>query len=403
MLLVLDKVTHSLAAITTLQHVAGLVLVALVYLLGLRLGLGRWAAAGVALVVGLDSWLIVLEQSLLAETACTLLVVASLGLLFAVEPARWWTLALSGLLLALACTVRTASVFAIPAWLVYLVWRHRGPRFMAAALVALVIPLGAYVAEYHHVFGVWGLGAANGWFKYGRVAQIADCSKFTAPPGTRVLCETAAQRARHRPIYYLWNPASPARRHFGDVGGDRADNKALGTFASRAIRARPLAYAGVVLGDFAGFFTPGRSSPAASDVAITFTKDPRTQPPFMNTRMRARYERSYHPAVHAPAGVLRGYAKVFHMPRWLLAVAVLLVLAQLVLVRRRRFAHTPEVLLLATAALLMLLGSVSTSAFVIRYVVPAAPLLLLAGAASASELARARRSGGRTAQIFMRA
>jgi hypothetical protein len=289
---------------------------------------------------------------------------------------------------------RAAALFAIPVWLVYIAWRRRRLVPVLAATLAFAVPLAAYVAEYHHVYGVYGLSAANGWFRYGRVAQLADCSRFTPPPGTRRLCQSKDEREGRRPIFYLWNEASPARRAFGEVSADRHENQVLDEFASKVVRSRPAAYAGMVASDFAGYFTPGRSSPGTSDVAITFPEEPRTGP-FLNLKARERYEPGYRPAVHAPSGALRAYAKVFHTPRWLLALALLAAVVQALLALssrwRRAFAHTPEVLLLAGVAVAMLLGATTTSAFVIRYVVPAAPLLLVAGAVAVTDLLAARR------------
>jgi 4-amino-4-deoxy-L-arabinose transferase-like glycosyltransferase len=391
---VLGKITHSLAAITTLQHLAGLVLVALVYAMGLRLGVGRWVAAGVAVVVGLDAWMVVLEQSIMAETAFALLLAIALFLSIGDEEGVWWKAALAGVLIALACTFRAVGVFAIPVWLIYVAWQHRRLAVIAAAVFAVALPLAGYAVETHRVFGSWGLTATGGWFRYGRVAQLADCSRFTPPPGTRGLCETATQRAQHRPVYYLWNPNSPARRMFGDVGSSRRANKLLGEFGSRVIRSDPAGYAGLVLGDFAGYFTPGRSSPAGSDTAIALSTSPRTTPPFFNRAIRDRYEPSYKPAVHPPASALHTYAKVFHMPRWLLALALLASLGQGLLALiprwRRAFTRTPEVLLLSGSAVLMLLGASASSAFVIRYLVPVAPFLLLGGATAVRDLLSAR-------------
>jgi hypothetical protein len=150
----------------------------------------------------------------------------------------------------------------------------------------------------------------------------------------------------------------------------------------------------MVVSDFAAYFTPGRSSPGTSDVAITFPEEPRTGP-FLNLKARDRYEQGYRPAVHAPSGALRAYATVFHTPRWLLALALLAAVAQALLALssrwRRALAHTPEVLLLAGVAVAMLLGATTTSAFVIRYLVPVAPLLLVAGAVAVTDLLAARR------------
>ena len=71
---------RSLAAITTAQHLAGLAVGVLVYLLSTRIGLPRIVGAGAAALVLFDSYAIALEQQILAEAFFTLALVASLYL-----------------------------------------------------------------------------------------------------------------------------------------------------------------------------------------------------------------------------------------------------------------------------------------------------------------------------------
>ena len=128
---------RDLGTITIAQHLAGLVTGVLVYALMLRLRLPRWlATVGAALVV-LDAYAIALEQQVLAEAFFTLALVAAF--FFVVGRDRTpVSLAAGGLLLALAATMRTAALFAIPVWLVYVLWSHRALRLVAPAVLGLV-------------------------------------------------------------------------------------------------------------------------------------------------------------------------------------------------------------------------------------------------------------------------
>lgn len=74
-------------------------------------------------------------------------------------------------------------------------------------------------------------------------------------------------------------------------------------------------------------------------------------------------------------------------PRPLLAVALLLALAAVI----RRTRYRREVFLLAGSGTALALGSVATSELIVRYLVPAVPLLLLAGVIAAVDLAAGRR------------
>ena len=68
---------RSLGAITTAQHLAGLLTGVLVYALLLRLRLPRWLATAGAAVVLLDAYAMALEQQILAEAFFTLALAAS--------------------------------------------------------------------------------------------------------------------------------------------------------------------------------------------------------------------------------------------------------------------------------------------------------------------------------------
>ena len=45
----------------------------------------------------------------------------------------------------------------------------------------------------------------RGWNLYARAAPFADCSKFTAPAGTEILCEQRPPSERPGPFGYVWD------------------------------------------------------------------------------------------------------------------------------------------------------------------------------------------------------
>ena len=112
-----------LAVITTAQHLAGLAVGALVYLMLTRRGVSRRLAAAAAGVVLLDLYAITLEQTILTEAFFTLALFASVYIAICAAPTSP-ALLLRGGLLAAASLMRVAGTFAFPAWFLYLVWRR---------------------------------------------------------------------------------------------------------------------------------------------------------------------------------------------------------------------------------------------------------------------------------------
>jgi hypothetical protein len=388
---------RSLAAITTVQHLAGLIVGLLVYALLGRLGLPRLVAAGGAAIVLLDGYAIALEQQIMAESFFALALVASMYL--AVGKSRGpWALAASGLLLAAAATIRTVALFAIPVWIAYLFLTHGRQRAVAAALVSLLVPLIAYSSIYAANTGHFGLGQADGWFLYGRVGQFADCGNARIPDDARPLCERTERDRREGAAFHVWNADGPARRVFGGMSRDPDEqarsNDALRGFAVAIIRDRPLRYARAVASDFLRYFNPGEMSRGNSDLALTLPGKGRIVR--RNEWVRDRYFPNYEPQVYEPAALMRAYVDRLHTPRWLMALLALagcLTLALTAVGRGRTpMAHSRETFLLIGAALAMLLGSAATSEFVLRYLLPAVPLIVCGGFAACADLVELVRS-----------
>lgn len=389
---------------TILQHVAGMVVGALVYALLLHFGQRRVVAVAAAALVLLDSYAIALEQFIMAESLFTLLLVGALTLTI-VRRGSPRALMVAGGLLALACTVRTAGLFVIPVWLVYLVWTARDRRRLLCGMTGLLLPLAMYCSWHAlRTDGSFNLDQADGWFLYGRIAQIADChgAKITGP--TVWLCDVPPQvRGEYSPGGWIWDPGSPAQWitggnpdiYAGQPGGaarTARNNQMLLDFAIAIIRAHPMAYAETVTTDFLRFFDPTASAYSDSDGStVTFPPAPLTG--WLSIPVRNRYLPRYVPRVHWPASLLLQYQKYCPDPRLVLAaltiLALLAWLAPVLSFGRLQVRHRPEILLLTGSGLAMLLASAALVAFVVRYLIPAVPLLLCGGVLGTGELLRA--------------
>src|SRR3954452_5595856 len=192
-----------LAFLTATQHLAALVVGVLTWAMLRKLGAAGWLALVGAGVVMFDAFSLSVEQTLLSEAFYTLCLVGAFALVV-LRKGDLRALAFSGLLLAGAVWLRSAGVFAIPAWAIYVVWSTRAWRPTLLSYAALVLPLLIYMTLYWQVTGVFGFTQTKGWFMYGRVAEIANCKTAEIPPGTRRLCP---KRAHPHPgaAWYIWD------------------------------------------------------------------------------------------------------------------------------------------------------------------------------------------------------
>jgi 4-amino-4-deoxy-L-arabinose transferase-like glycosyltransferase len=266
----LGAMTRELALTIFVQHLSGIVSALLLWGATRRLTGSAWAGLLPAGIVLLDPDLIFLEHSIMAESWAVL--ATSIGLYAAVrafdEPEPWWRWPLlTGAVLALGVTIRTAGLLMIPVVVLALLvsrprssrswWEYlRGP--IAAAGAAAVVLLAFAAAN--GIFGErFGIRSSPGWYLYGRVAQFADCSRFTPPDGTEVLCEQTPSAARPGASWY-WGQGfragsgSPALRYFGPFG---EHDDLLGQWSKRAILAQPLDYLSSVWQYLHAYWFPG--------------------------------------------------------------------------------------------------------------------------------------------------
>src|ERR1700733_692882 len=237
-----------------IQHISGLASAVFWWLIVRRCGGRAWLALFPAAVVALDGGEMFLEHSTLSESLFIVLLAA--GVYFAArsldaDGARW--AGLSGLSLAVACTVR---VVALPLLLVLLLWLalmsggelRRRLRQSAIAGACGAAILGGYARGQPQQTGYWGLTTSAGsWNLYSRIAPFADCHKFKPPTGTAMLCERTPPARRTASVAdYAYSPASPAVRAFGWGDGPYsatpAENHELASFTRAAIVHQPADY-----------------------------------------------------------------------------------------------------------------------------------------------------------------
>ncbi|MGI8803771.1 MAG: hypothetical protein ACR2KV_16670 [Solirubrobacteraceae bacterium] len=385
----LAAVGRSAPAVSVVQHLLGLLTVALLWQAGRELsgcaGVPRWLAAVPAVFVAFsgDQWFF--EQSLMSETLFTVLVVgAVLAMLRADGPSDRplaWS-AVAGAALAAAGVTRLAGFAAAAVGLVWLLLWARPPlgrrgRTAAAYVLGAAAVVAVYVgaASGHEN----GIGSYAGWSLYGRVGPFADCAKFTPPAGTRALCEPRPPDARPGVYFYLFSTgassgeASPAVALFHGAPNGNAE---LRRFALRAIESEPLAYLRTVAKDAIRYVDPayGNHRPEAG-IGPEFVYLGTSLTPYP---ARSEVERLY--GYHVGSGPLRfpfeSWLTLSRVPGLLWLAGIAAVVGGLAVGRsgpRRRL------ILVAGVAFALYMTPVMTVTYEYRYAVPAQGLALLAG------------------------
>jgi len=244
-------VSPTLLLVVVVQHVLGLASAVLLYLAVARTGVPRVLGLVPAAILALGGDGIFLEHAPISESLFIFLVAATLySAVRALEGhGLVWPL-LAGATLATAATVRVVALPLVPVLCVWLLAAGRRPfrRRLAVAAVgcaAVAAVLGTYFAAEQRAVGHTGLSRNGIWNLYGRVAPFADCSQFTPPRGTEVLCEQTPRSARPLTSQYTFNWFySPAIRAYGNPHtASPQRTAAVASFAYAVVLHQPLDYA----------------------------------------------------------------------------------------------------------------------------------------------------------------
>ncbi|MDX6690797.1 MAG: hypothetical protein QOG15_2254 [Solirubrobacteraceae bacterium] len=379
---------HHAAPIAAIQQVFGLIVGVLVYAVLVRLDVNRWIAIAAASLVLFDSYLLTLAQTILGDTLAMLLILGA-AVMVALMPSKvpkWGAFgaiaiaALAGIMLGYSVTVRTASLFAVPVLLVYVLWARKGWLVVAALAIGIAGPTLGYLEWHDARTGTFSFTEADGWFLYARIGEIGQCRSAKIPAAARPMCP-ALEHPPPQANTHLWGGAqSPAHQAFGVGPQDRNQsvNRTLKQFAIAIIRDRPVRYARMVGHDVVRYFEPGVFGTSGTDDVLQADHQPNNPEP-MRAVAFAQWAPSYDNQVSLPRGAVNWYARWLHTPRWLLGITVLLgsllVFASIVLRRRFDLAHRREAFLFLGSGAALVIGATATSEFVLRYLMPAVPLL----------------------------
>jgi hypothetical protein len=240
---------HSFTLVTGLQHLMGLGIAVMIYLLARRAGVPkRWATVA-ALPVLLDGFQIEDEHMIMAETLFTFLVMLALLLILWRYRVSWPVALAAGLLAGYAVDVRSEGLPVLALFPLFVLWRGiraggwgswRGWLATAAIAVGCAVPVLGYAAWFHQWNGSYTLARSDGFYLWGRVSSFAECSVIKPPADELAICPSGSPSSRTPPGDYIWHAPQVHDLPGGPVSV--ANNRLLRDFAIRAIEAQPLGY-----------------------------------------------------------------------------------------------------------------------------------------------------------------
>ena len=247
---------HSFTLVTGVQHLMGLLLAVMIYVLLRRNGVSKTWSAIATLPQLLDGYIIEVEHLVMAETVFTFLLMIALLLLLWRPRTRWWTAAVAGLLVGAAAIVRTEGevmLAVLPLFLLLRGWAWKTLRGWAVAIVfaaASLIPVGAYLNWFHQRHGHYETTMSVGFYTWGRVSSFANCAIIKPTGDEALVCPTQPLIHRTPPGDYIWH-APYVHQDMNSLGGPVSPkgDQVLTNFAIKAIEAQPLQYVKTVVKD----------------------------------------------------------------------------------------------------------------------------------------------------------
>ena len=381
--------------IPLMQHLAGLAMAVLIYLLLVRLGCTRVLAALGTVPVLFEGFQLNAEHFVLSEAFFELMIVGALVLLAWSDRPSFAAVGSAGALIALAGLTRYVGVLVIVPVLVYVLIRRMGWTRLAVLLAAFVIPVGAYSYWAGQSSGDYGVTSKNGFFLYGRVASFADCAEFDVPRELQRFCFEIppSERPISRGVWGL-EPELTGFNIRNLFKAPKANGRLL-RFSLTAIRNQPLGYVEAVARDVWRFYEP--IPPQAKEHNVRTWRFPRSleevdahpivvasqggPPPELGLDDTFRIDSGL-------SGFMRSYQNVVYAQGLILLMMTILGLLGVVVGRRTgengERSLRAESFLFVGAALVLLVGAVTSTVYHFRYVIPAIPLLGPAAALGAS-------------------
>ena len=398
----------NLDAVAAIQHVLGLAIAVVIYLLLRRRGCGRWLAALAIAPVLLDAYQIQIEQTLMPDVWFEALIVAGIAILLWRQDATWRRVAAAGVVLGTSATVaQVGEALLLPA-VIYLLALGGGWRLAAGRAVllcgAFAAPILAYFTGSYLLSGNFFLSHTGVTSFYGRAAAAADCATIKLPAVERAMCPARWQQARG-PDWLEYNRRSPIRPYYNNQPPALTDSE-ISDFNQRVLAQQPLRLLSAYGHDLGKLFAWPRAQDAG-DTLISRWQFRRTYPffPHAHRPLIGHAIQLYgggRPAVWRPAAAfLRSYQlDGGYTPGPLFAFFALAgVAGSAILLRRGRGPATRE---LALACLLFTASAVSVLLvsdlfeFSWRYQLPALVTLAPGGALGVAAISTRRAAAART-------
>ena len=369
---------NELAVVPFVQHLIGLGIAALLYVLLIRLGVGRVPATLGAAPVLLDLYQVNLEHWVLSDTLFELLVAGAAVALLWRRPPGLVAAAGAGVLLAAAALTRSAgTLLVVPVALAaFFAWEHRRLARVAVLALAFALPVAGYATWFHSFHNRFAITSYGERYLYARVAPFVDCSRFYVPPREWTLCPTQPIGQRPGSQHFMWSKRSPAFRL------PHPRRPVLGSFARRVIWHQPLDYIKTVAPDLVRGFAWERSQ-RPREPPIARWRFPRRYVPYRrNTDRILRAHGDVRGQVDPElASVLIALQRYVYVPGPVLAACLVLALAAVLgLGRARQSGLRAAAFVFALLAVALVVTSVATAAFSWRYWFPTLALLPPAGA-----------------------
>ncbi len=249
-------------AVAAVQHLLGLAMAVVIYLLLLRRGVPRWLAALAIAPVLLDAYQLQQEQAVMPGPWFEALIVAGLAILLWQPRTSWRAVVAGGVVLGTSATfAQVGEALILPA-VIYLLaagggWRQAIGK-AAALCAAFALPILAYCAGSFLLTGDFFLSHSGVTSFYGRMAAAADCPALRLPPAERGMCPSPAQQARG-PDWLEYGDGSPIRPYYANLPRDETD-RLIADFNRRVLTQQPQRVAAAYGRDVAKVFALTRTA-----------------------------------------------------------------------------------------------------------------------------------------------
>jgi hypothetical protein len=257
-------------AVAAVQHLLGLAMAVVIYLLLLRRGAPRWLAALAIAPVLLDAYQLQIEQMIMPDSWFEALIVAGLAILLWQPRTSWRRAVAAGLVLGTSATVAQVGEALILPAVIYLLaagggWRRAIGR-AAALSAAFALPILVYCTGSYLLSGNFFLSHSGVTSFYGRTGAAVDCATIRLPPAERGMCPTISQQAKG-PDWLEYGAGSPIRPYYSGLPRAEVD-RLISDFNHRVLTQQPLRLLGAYSRDVAKLFALTRDgSPGDTPIA----------------------------------------------------------------------------------------------------------------------------------------